>query len=361
MNKYFPNLNALRFIAASMVVVFHIELYKSFYNIPNLFHLPFFKIVGKLSVVLFFVLSGFLITTLLLNEYKMHGKINFKNFYLRRAIRIWPLYFLILIIGFFVLPNFSYWEVPNDSFHAPIDDFWKKLFIYILILPNLAVAIYGELTGVSQSWSLGTEEQFYLIWPIIITLFRKKIFYTMIVLLIGYSILLIVFGKLAGMFTLFSIVSQFWNLFNINCMTIGGLFAYIHFNNNMKMNNILFNKFFFIFSLIVLISLLSIGIKFSFFHYEIYSFLFGILIYNLGCNPKLKIVLENRWLNYLGTISFGIYMFHPAIVPPAIKIALFYQMYELIYFITLPLTFLLSALSYEYYEKYFLKFKNKFA
>lgn len=360
MNKYFPNLNALRFVAATLVVVFHIELFKSFYNIPNLFYLPFFKIIGKLSVVLFFVLSGFLITTLLLNEYEKYGKINFANFYLRRVLRIWPLYFLILFIGFFILPNFSYWEVPNVSFHSPHEYFWKKLFLYISILPNLAVAFYGEITGVSQSWSLGTEEQFYLIWPILITFFRKKLLKVMVLLLVVYFFVSILFGKLASLHDNFVILSSFWSLFSINCMTIGGIFAYFHFKKNIKLNYFLFNTYFFSLSLVVLLVLLAKGIQFSFFHYEIYSFLFGILIYNLGCNPKLNAVLEYRWLSYMGSISFGIYMFHPAILPPAIKIAQFYQMDELIYLITLPLTFLFSALSYEYFEKYFLKFKNKF-
>jgi peptidoglycan/LPS O-acetylase OafA/YrhL len=360
MNKFFPNLNALRFIAATAVVIFHIELYKSFFNIPNLFNLPFFKIVGKLGVVLFFVLSGFLITTLLLNEKEKTGKINFKNFYLRRILRIWPLYFLILILGFFVLPHFSYWEIPKDIFQPVSENFWEKLTLYVLILPNLAVAKYHEVVGVSQSWSLGTEEQFYLIWPVIIVFFRKKLPITLLLILLGYWSLRLFFGKLASIFEVFNMVVSFWNLFNINCMTIGGLFAILYKQNNKIFIRLVFDKYVYYVVLLTLFMSLTFGLKFGFFHYEIYSLFFAVIILNLACNPKYSKVLENKIISYLGSISYGIYMYHPAILPPAIKIAQYYHLNYLIYLITVPVTFIISALSYEYFEKYFLKFKSKF-
>ena len=78
---------------------------------------------------------------------------------------------------FFVIPHFPEWsEVPNPAFKPVSEHFWEKLLLYIFILPNLAVAYFGEITGTSQSWSLGTEEQFYLFWPLLIFFFRKRIF-----------------------------------------------------------------------------------------------------------------------------------------------------------------------------------------
>ena len=88
---YFPNLNGLRFIAAFMVIVHHVEQFKSLFGLENVFHeSPFISIVGKLGVVLFFVLSGFLITYLLLVEEEVTGTISIKSFYIRRFLRIWP-------------------------------------------------------------------------------------------------------------------------------------------------------------------------------------------------------------------------------------------------------------------------------
>lgn len=362
MQTYFPNLNALRFFAATMVVIFHIELYKLFYGLPNVFYLPFFQIIGKLSVVLFFVLSGFLISSLLLKEKDKHHKINFKNFYLRRIFRIWPLYFLILILGFFVLPYFAYWDIPNPIFRPVEENFWQKLLMYIFILPNLAVSLYGEIVGASQSWSLGTEEQFYLFWPLIIAIFRKRLLLIMVTLLIFYVALALFFGKAASINPIFINVSKFWSLFNINCMAIGGIFAVLYHDQHRFILKILFNKLVFVSTVIYLMLSLALGIKYGFIHYEVYSILFSIIIINLACNQRYSTVLEFRPLNYMGSVSYGIYMFHPIILPAVIYAEKYCGGGNLfIYILTLGLTFFISAFSFEYLEKYFLRLKNKFA
>lgn len=362
MKTYFPNLNTLRFLEATMVVIFHIELFKGFYGVPNLFYLPFFKIVGKLSVVLFFVLSGFLITSLLLKEIEKHQRINFKNFYLRRIFRIWPLYFLILILGFFVIPHFPQWsEVPNPSFKPVSEHFWEKLLLYIFILPNLSVAYFGEITGTSQSWSLGTEEQFYLFWPLLIFFFRRRIILIMVLLLLFYLVVKIGLGKAESLDARFTILSGFWSLFNINCMAIGGIFAALHFDNHTKMLVILYNKYVFFTAIIWLLTSLAMGVYYGYFHYEIYSILFGIIILNLAYNSSYSKTLEYKPLNYLGSISYGVYMYHPLLLPLAVIAGKYFDSNFVIYAITLGGTFLISALSYEYFEKVFLRLKNKFA
>ena len=109
MKKYrihFNNLNGLRFLAALMVVICHIEQNKKGFLLPNLRALV--KHLGVLGVDLFFVLSGFLITILLLKEKEIFKKIEYKKFYLRRILRIWPLYYLVVILSLFVLPNIPF-------------------------------------------------------------------------------------------------------------------------------------------------------------------------------------------------------------------------------------------------------------
>jgi peptidoglycan/LPS O-acetylase OafA/YrhL len=97
LNKiYFKGLNEIRAIAALAVLFHHVELYKYRGNIFSLYNTPlnpFIKSLGKNGVYLFFVLSGFLITYLLLTEKSVFNKIDIKKFYIRRMLRIWPLYY----------------------------------------------------------------------------------------------------------------------------------------------------------------------------------------------------------------------------------------------------------------------------
>src|SRR5215213_8378112 len=110
---YFPNLDGLRFIAALLVIIHHVEQLKSIYRIPNHWGSAFVQIIGEQGVVLFFVLSGFLITYLLLEEEKTTGTIRVRNFYLRRVLRIWPLYFFIVFISLAILPKIPMFVLPG--------------------------------------------------------------------------------------------------------------------------------------------------------------------------------------------------------------------------------------------------------
>lgn len=157
---YFPNLNGLRFIAAFMVIIHHLEQMKFILGMNNYWDNGFIAVVGKLGVVLFFVLSGFLITYLLLAEEKFHGDISVKQFYVRRILRIWPLYFFVILLAFFVLPEIKFLSFGYDY----SNNFFIKFVLFVMMLPNLALAMGAAVPFVSQAWSVGTEEQFYLVW-----------------------------------------------------------------------------------------------------------------------------------------------------------------------------------------------------
>src|SRR5690606_21740729 len=110
-----------------------------------------------------------------------NNKISFKKFYLRRIFRIWPLYYTVIAISFLLIPflvyNFeifqfapNYFERISDSLNY--DSLSKTL--YLLFLPNFALSAGKVVVGASQSWSVGVEEQFYLIWPLLLYLFNRK-------------------------------------------------------------------------------------------------------------------------------------------------------------------------------------------
>ena len=168
LNKvYFPNLNGIRFIAAFVVIIHHIEQFKNLLGYENYWLNPTIQLIGPLGVILFFVLSGFLITYLLLIEEKQTKTISIKSFYMRRILRIWPLYYLIIVISFLIVSRISFFDLGEWS-SLIFNNFSIKFVFFLLFLPNIALMAFPPIPYASQTWSVGVEEQFYLIWPILI-------------------------------------------------------------------------------------------------------------------------------------------------------------------------------------------------
>lgn len=184
---YFKGFNGVRFIAASAVIVHHIEEYKSvfLFGREDLWARPFAYQLGRLGVALFFVLSGFLITYLLLAEKQKTGKIAIRKFYIRRILRIWPLYFLIVGTGLFIWPHVPLLHTPASMSSDIYANFGQKLLLYGLVLPNFASALYGNIPMVTHTWSIGVEEQFYLMWPWLVMGRNPKRTLTVVLSLVG--------------------------------------------------------------------------------------------------------------------------------------------------------------------------------
>jgi len=359
---YFENLNTIRFIAASLVIIFHIEQLKSIFHISNYYDNKVLYVIGKLGVILFFVLSGFLISYLLFKEKEITNTISIKKFYIRRILRIWPLYFLIIILAFFVLPFFSFFTFPGIEKEILWNHLGYKLFLFVFFLPNLN--FFGLVPYASQTWSIGAEEQFYLIWPILNkkNINRWLLMFAIIVLYLAIKFLIFYIPEC----NFKSIFEHFWKAAPIDCMAIGGIFALVAYENNSKVNTIkkiLFSKI--VQWLVLLLTIYSITFNFTIqdFHYEYFSILFGILILNFGCNDNRIFSMEYRLFNYLGKISYGIYMFHPIVIVFSIKLCqvLDLQSNYILYPLVFLLIIILSTLSYEYFEKFFINKKVKYS
>jgi len=321
---------------------------------------PFIGVIGKLGVILFFVLSGFLITYLLLAEEQRFKTINIKNFYFRRMLRIWPLYFLIVLLAFFVLPNIPLFTIPGFEKDMIYDKLPIKLFLYAIIFPNLAMS-FGVVSYVSHVWSIGPEEQFYLIWPFLVRRFRKHRIYLMFAIIFSYIVIRALVLQYAHLIIGGTLLEAFWRTFNVDCMAIGGLFAVLLFQKHYMLRFFL-NKYLFWFSCILMILMIGNGIEIPMLHYEFYAVFFGIIILNFAANDQIKISLENPVFNYLGNISYGLYMYHPITITLAIVVAksMGYVGSWFLYPLTILLTILMASVSYRYYESFFLKFKNRF-
>jgi len=367
MNKqkiYFPNLNGLRFIAAFLVIIHHIEQFKSICKIENYWgKIPFINIIGKLGVVLFFVLSGFLITYLLLAEEHSFKKISIKKFYMRRVIRIWPLYFLIILLAFLILPNMQVFNLPGYGKDVIYSNLMWKLILYVLFFPNLVLSLFGVVPYASHTWSIGTEEQFYLVWPLVLKYIKRYRMLLMIVIIMSYLVIKFFLLSSYGDNIPYSyVIKAFWYSFPIDCMAIGGMFSILLFQKSKYLKYIIRNDLFYI--SICLVSLLIImGVYVPYIHYEFYSILFGIIIINFAVNDQIKISLENKTLNYLGNISYGLYMYHPIVIVLVLYIGLSFNIQTnwVIYPLSLIFTIVIAALSYKYFESFFLKFKARFS
>ncbi|MES2276876.1 MAG: acyltransferase [Bacteroidota bacterium] len=361
MKVFYKNLNSLRFIAASLVIIHHIEQYKGFNGLQHYFDNPIIILFGKLGVNIFFVLSGFLITSLLVIEQDRFQRISIGKFYIRRILRIWPLYFLIALLSFFVWPHvpaLHIWQMPS-----PYDHFLPNILLVFLFLPNLQMLLFRAIPYEAQAWSIGVEEQFYLVWPFLMNFAKNKAkFKTLVIgLLAAY-----VFIKLA--FYLIPLITHRFHklddldfylsdIFQIDCMMIGALFGLYNFEEKAK--QLLTHKAVQIAAYALVIGFLAFGLMFGYFYWEIYGVLFGVIIINLVNTDTSIISLDFKWLDYLGKTSYSMYMWHVLMINVVIRF--FTHNSLIIYPLVFVFTIVISILSFELFEKRFLRFKSGFA
>lgn len=151
LNGRIPSLDGFRAISIFLVIFCHVILLGPIYIKPSTFFLP--SQVGILGVRIFFVISGFLITYLLLKERERTGKTNLKSFYIRRALRILPVFYVYLGVL----------AILNLLLHLNIG--LHDFLIAGFFVQNFWLDTSNWFTG--HSWSLGVEEQFYILWPLI--------------------------------------------------------------------------------------------------------------------------------------------------------------------------------------------------
>lgn len=368
---FFPGLNGLRFLAAFAVIITHIELLKGAFGFQHMWKHPLFFNLGGLGVYFFFVLSGFLITYLLFSEKEVLNTINVRSFYLRRILRIWPLYYLVLIIGFFVLPQF---DIINISYleKSFSENFWSQFVLYLFILPNLAFSIFSAVPHVGQAWSIGVEEQFYLFWPLLVKYTRKylAVFLVLIAVILSVKAGVLMLTKLYPQNVTIEAVKKLVAMSKFECMALGSIGAYFLYYKKHLVEKYVYSQW------LHLLCWLMIPVL-IFFTPEViqdgihlvYSILFIIIILNIASAPNSFVKLETPLFNFLGKISYGLYMYHMMIIPivlvtlrafliPSTNI---WVINIIIYSSVILLTILVSALSYKHFETAFIYTKKKYS
>jgi len=370
---FFPNLDGLRFIAFFTVFLQHgrgkwTENFPQFTSIWHRLVVLILHLGGE-GVSLFFVLSGFLITYLLIHEKNKSGRINILFFYMRRALRIWPLYYLLALL------NFTFYDWLCDYLgwkNTALSPLLVGLFLTNFDILNLtkAKAIYHTL--INPSWSVAIEEQFYLVWPVLFSLVSQK--------LMRYVFPAII--VIAYVFRFVNrhdpVVTYFHTLSVCGDLAMGGMFAYlIYYSNSFKafIENIKKPVIVlaYICGLVWMFFVLGIkhngAVDFTFRLGNCLFFSFIILEQNFSKSSFYKFSnfkLISRW----GKYTYGLYLLHlPVIrltteffdrVVPGFNTAYFINDL-LLRVITLAISMLIAYLSYHFFEIKFLKIKERYA
>ncbi len=365
---HFKGLNSLRFFAALFVVIGHIPLNQASVGLPHpSYGALFFR--GAVAVSFFFALSGFLITYLLLEERRRTGGIDVRNFYLRRVCRIWPLYFAVVFFGLFfynlLLPAAG---VPYPvKYSVPF-----AVLLYTFFLPNLMNSLYTVGGILNPLWSIGVEEQFYLAWAPAMRWVREKVPALCWTVFAASALLsCLSYFDVFGTTTWKNFVGQL----EFHFMAAGGLCAWwlrrhkerflalpIFRSRALQLVLLLLVADYFLFNYLFGLAHVS-GLA----EEAAQVFLFCWLIVNVAANPRNVIPVENRLFDYLGTISYGVYMLHMLAI---YMTSGFFRKFTSLsghlwlycaayYAVALGLTVLLAHLSYRYFESPFLRLKER--
>jgi peptidoglycan/LPS O-acetylase OafA/YrhL len=355
---YYPELDSLRFFAFLMVLIHHGPFMKS---------IEIWRTMSKygwMGVDLFLCLSAFLFARLLYVEYREKGDINIKFFYLRRALRIWPLYFVFFGVMLILSVQSDGWSnylfVRSLGLITFTDNILSALFYY-----NVVILFSDHL------WTISYEEQFYLIIPWALRkLYQLKRSTTIKILI---SIMLA--GMLVRWFFIYKQIDHpdIWVLPITHFESIfGGLMVGLGLFDNIgeKINNwfLLIGGIFALYLVTFLPNIDKIQWKLML-TYPLIGIgtsliLFAVMQGNLWLLSRL---LKNKILGYLGKISYGLYVYHVGSLWLATKIVgimvspdrlLVYPLSILL--LALPITVLFSMLSYQFLEKPFLRLKKKF-
>ncbi len=358
---HLQGLNGLRAIMVLAVVTSHITINLQKFGLnPNVFGTfndgePKGLLLANLGVSAFFALSGFLITYLLLLEKKENGgaKINVKYFYLRRILRIWPLYYLYLAVCLLIF-------LTDGTQYST-----SQICFYLFFSANIPFILSNPLALLTHYWSLGVEEQFYLFWPWVVRQTNKCLLRGSIIALVCLLVLKLVFRYwLPGQDE--SLPYKIIDVTRFQCMLSGVIGAILYTNQTSLFLKVCNNK---ITQAICWGILLFYGLNFhiaSVLDSEFVSIVTVFLIIGqITVNNRL-VNLENKPIDFIGKISYGIYIIHPLII------RIFIELYrhnivtsQLNYFVlytTIPIiTVGVSWVSYQFFEKKFLTLKTKYA
>jgi peptidoglycan/LPS O-acetylase OafA/YrhL len=341
--RYYKSLDGVRAVAALFVMFAH--FFAQYYPIHPGWEIM--KIFAQIGVTMFFVLSGFLITRILLVE-KQHSNY-FRNFYIKRTLRIFPLYYFFLLFYYFGWPLISGEKTIalNDQVY-----FW-------IYLQNFAMTFHWGGSGPEYYWSLAVEEHFYLFWPLIVLLLSRKSLKRFAIFICIFAIALRYLMADKGFDVYYFTFTRF------DSLAMGAFLATLETDAGLT-QKLRKNFSFLLFLSILLMLFLS---KFSgdgstwiqVIKYSIFSITFLCVIaivISVSQRSIFNQVLSAPFLIYSGRISYGLYVWHPVVFSLTSK--LFRLSIVPLFLISFGAAYLIASLSYYLLEKRFLNWKKYF-
>lgn len=365
---YFENLDGLRFLCFLSVFLFHSFHTEYAYILESKLYQLVKRDVfgnGNIGVNFFFVLSGFLITYLLIEEKRLNGQVNLRKFWLRRILRIWPLFYFCIFFGFVIFPwlKQTFGQIPYET-ADPV--------YYLTFLNNFDFINKGlpDSSVLGVLWSIAVEEQFYLVWPIIIFLFPEKRLW------IPFTIIIIANLIFRALYNNY-MMHEYHTLSCIGDMTIGAVGAWLMSVSDKFKNSIAQ------LSKIQIAGIYLIFIAIFFFRDEfllpdptiriferlfVAIFILLVILEQTFANNSFFKMSNFKTISKLGIITYGLYCLHfvgiLVTTNVAKKLGINTSIWE-VFFMETPVALLLSIiickLSYKYYETPFLKLKERFA
>jgi len=355
---YFPALDGLRFFAFLLVFFRHAQQLPTDYG-------SFLKNFGWMGVDLFFVLTGFLFFTMLRREYENSGGvINYKKFYLRRVLRIMPLYFLYIAV------------ITAMAVHAGDPEPFAKFLALATFTFNLLWAFDGKQWGMENGghlWTIGYEEQMYLFLPLVVVaiLHAKRTWISVVALLLVAAA-----GTLLHYLAIRYRLTQGNGTYLVPIFRpetlIAGILCGIAWTTNAyrKLPSWAYGTI--AFAVLSSMFVMSNEYGYRIFHvssslitYPVLALLFGsTLLYVLSPGSWLGRLLTVQPLPWLGKISYGLYIWH-LIVRPFVFVWVIRPLhlprtFGVLIPVTLAFVIAVAAISYYLYERPFIRLKERF-
>jgi len=379
---YIAQLDGLRFIAFSLVFLHHLPVAPINEDAYRVFKFLFLRLhnFGWVGVELFFCLSAFLMTSLLLLEHAQKGRCSISSFYLRRVLRIWPLYFFAMLLGFVLFPLLSIPSSLEFGSHEYVRMVRQHLLPMVLFFGNVSAAInyYAPSPATAPLWTISSEEQFYLILPLVITALAGRSIKTWLWVLGGTSAFSL------GVRIAFIVIEVkhpvVWviQIAHMDSFLIGMLLALLWLRRSIvswMSESVAYAALCLatlLFTAVALAPDVSAGSVHSIWQYPIVSLGFGLVLLPLCVGrPRMLVgLLSRKSVVWLGKISYGLYVYHlMAIVAVGWAIMWFdgfgfpglaWGKWLAYLAISLALVVGVSAISYACLERPFLRLKAKF-